>query len=400
MKYETCLVLFLIIILICILGILSNDIFFNKTFVEGARTLPRPTRHPYIDPDELLGDRPDVLQKSMNKLVDDTVALYFDENNVPYMNTIDTYNNMCVSQGFTTIENKMRLKDLCFYIIDYVIPSLPSVNNPKSTVILPPIEFNSTNFNGYNYNASGIASIATNYWSNNPGPDFDFSGNFGGFGWNDYLDPSSSSTSSSGKNGSKGTNGTTGGNGGPYSSSSCGSCPTSCLASMTCSSNGKSGSNGSSGLNGLGSYDVSASNQYGIPYISPDTIFNIKLQSMALVDSPFSYIGEGGYNITDEPNNYPNPDIGVSPLNNRIMSLFYTYFDLSGGTNAPTPYMLSTMKFLSKNYSPIDDEHKNKLRDLVFYFMENIIPGLPTDPDHPHSYVQWKPIRWLSHSSL
>ena len=109
MKYETRLLLFLIIILVCILGIFSKDILFKKTFVEGARTLPRPTRHPYIDRDELLGERPDILPKSINQLVDDTIGLYFDENDVPYMNTIQLYKTMCVSQGFTTDENKMRL---------------------------------------------------------------------------------------------------------------------------------------------------------------------------------------------------------------------------------------------------------------------------------------------------
>ena len=48
---------------------------------------------------------------------------------------------------------------------------------------------------------------------------------------------------------------------------------------------------------------------------------------------------------------------------------------------------------------PIMSSYKNKLRDLIYYFMENIIPGLPTE-SKPVCYVEWRPIRWLSNSNL
>jgi len=181
------------------------------------------------------------------------------------------------------------------------------------------------------------------------------------------------------------------------------------LSSLSNSMNNNPGSSGSGGLSGLGSYDASLSQQYGVPYISPEAIYNLAIQSI----SPYSYIGRGGYMITDASNLFFNPDIRNSLLNNNIIGLFSMYFDVSNNANdidpcgnilpknyTPSPQAVSVFDFFAANYLPIDDAHKNKLRDLVFYIMEEIIPGLPTTPTHPNSYVEWKPIRWLSHSSM
>ena len=55
-----------------------------------------------------------------------------------------------------------------------------------------------------------------------------------------------------------------------------------------------------------------------------------------------------------------------------------------------------TMYFQYK--TPMDDIHMNKLRDVVYYILQVIVPGLPTDA-LPRSYVEWRPIVWLSRSS-
>ena len=39
----------------------------------------------------------------------------------------------------------------------------------------------------------------------------------------------------------------------------------------------------------------------------------------------------------------------------------------------------------------------NKLRDMVYYILQIIIPGLPTD-QLTRSYVAWRPIVWMSRS--
>jgi hypothetical protein len=377
-------------------------------YKEGARTLPRPTRHAYTQENNLTNEiRAVAGQQSMNQWTDQLIAQYFDENNVPYTNTIAFYSKFCVSQGYTTEENKLRLKDLCFYAINHIIPSLPSTTNPVSSIVLPPIEFNSINFNNvYSYNASGLANLDTNYWKNNQGPSF--YGNFPGFNFSGFPESSDASGSSiSGSSGTGGTSGSSGAGGNTGSANSCGSCPTSCLSNMLNSVNGiSSGTAGSGGLNGYGTYDASLAQQYGVSYVSPDSIYNLAIQSI----SPYSYIGTGGYMITDLSNLYLNPNIQNSPLNNNILGLFETYFgisasDISNGSISadriytPTPELLNTLDFFAKHYLPIDDDHKNKLRDLAFYLMEEIIKGLPTNPEHPYSYVEWKPIRWLSHYS-
>jgi hypothetical protein len=167
---------------------------------------------------------------------------------------------------------------------------------------------------------------------------------------------------------------------------------------MVSSQDGNGGNGGSGGLNGYGPYDARLAQQYGVTYISPDQIYNLHIQAT----SPKNYMGTGGFLITNEPNLYPNPNILESPLNNNINALIDTYFDPT--TNEPTQQMKDMLAFVSQHFYPIDNVHKNKLRDVVYYLMEQIIPGLPTESaDYPHfmySYVEWKPIRWLSNSSL
>ena len=50
-----------------------------------------------------------------------------------------------------------------------------------------------------------------------------------------------------------------------------------------------------------------------------------------------------------------------------------------------------------KEKQPMDNIHMNKMRDIVFYVLQVIIPGLPTRA-LPRSYVEWRPIVWLSRS--
>ena len=95
-------------------------------------------------------------------------------------------------------------------------------------------------------------------------------------------------------------------------------------------------------------------------------------------------------------------------LDASINAIIDQYFDTK--TNFPTPYAISQFNQFLSSGAPMDLFHKNKLRDVVYYFMEVIIPGLPNaqNPSRPSintgtgssTYVEWKPIQWLSHSDL
>ena len=72
-----------------------------------------------------------------------------------------------------------------------------------------------------------------------------------------------------------------------------------------------------------------------------------------------------------------------------------TYF-IESGPNQGRPTQEAIDQFqIFKNKAPMDGFHMNKMRDLVYYILQVIIPGLPTE-DSGRSYVEWRPIRWLS----
>jgi hypothetical protein len=50
---------------------------------------------------------------------------------------------------------------------------------------------------------------------------------------------------------------------------------------------------------------------------------------------------------------------------------------------------LEYFEYYSQQFSPMDAYHVEKLRDLAFYVLQTIVPGIPT-PSVPHFYVQWR----------
>jgi hypothetical protein len=101
---------------------------------------------------------------------------------------------------------------------------------------------------------------------------------------------------------------------------------------------------------------------------------------------------------TNVPNKYPDSQ----ELNTYIKkNIIDKWFDTESDPERPLPskYAQTMFSTYTQGKSPIDRNHKNKLRDLVYYYMENIIPGLPTK-DKPSSYVEWRPLRFLSNSNL
>ena len=88
-----------------------------------------------------------------------------------------------------------------------------------------------------------------------------------------------------------------------------------------------------------------------------------------------------------------------------INDFIKTYFIAYGpNENRPTQFAIDLFNQFN-NKTPMDGFHMNKMRDLVFYVLQVIIPGLPTKTyvsgnptinKSDSSYVEWRPIRWLS----
>ena len=79
--------------------------------------------------------------------------------------------------------------------------------------------------------------------------------------------------------------------------------------------------------------------------------------------------------------------------------LINNYFIESGPNQGkPTQKAIDEFElYFDKKKPPMDGIHMNKMRDLVYYILQSIIPGLPT-AQLPRAYVEWRPIHWLSRS--
>jgi len=396
--------LILLAFLVCII-VLKNG--WSK-YVESMRVIPRPEIHAqqeYTPPPGALVTK-NIGSDGLNEDVDRLIGQYFNKNKIPYTNTIAVYYKHFVNVGNLDPILKKKLRDICYYIIEIVIPNLPSVDNPKPKVKWTRIDWLADNWNAYNFsfNADALANFdllasLRDKYGGKSGKSGKASGNSGSGDKGSRNKGSSSNTTT---NNSLGANANKSGNG----SSGCNSaCPTACeggggwssaesskpsaladaAASATTSNwmnnkerglgyRGKKGSLGTDGLPG-----TSASGTFLNDESNGD---NILYQVL----------------ITDVPNKFPDSQ----QLNDYVKKeIIDKWFDTISDADRPLPskYAESMFDLYTTGRSPIDRNHKNKLRDLVYYYMENIIPGLPTE-DNPVSYVEWRPLRFLSNSDL
>lgn len=390
--------------------ILTN--FRDSQKKESMRTIPRP--NPDYDPNEYvtIKENSTQVQKiNINDEIDTMIRLYFGRNNIPTKLCVATYYQYFVNQGNVSIQNKMRLKDLCHYILQYVIPSIPSELNPNPTIDWPYIEFlanslksHSVQFsktytpfvmyevNSYDYELINLnnGNGASAPGSNNPGSNTPGS--------------SSSISNSSNQNGPVKDD--------KSNSSSCG-CPTACFSNMlknmldnsgnapgsSSSSSSTTSSSGSSttgstktgsSINTPGGY--SSNNFLADPSLFSNTTTSVT--SDLLITNEPQTVNPGTLNggINDFINNYfgvdPTTGIGKPPDDITIP-----------GQLLPTNFGKVEFKEFFESRTLIDQVHKTKLYDLVYYFMENIVIGLPTEKV-PYSYVAWRPIVWSSVSYI
>jgi hypothetical protein len=195
------------------------------------RTIPRP--NPNYNPNVTINEKlptSKIHKVDINKEIDDMINMYFDQNNIPTNQALITYSKYFVNNGNISIQNKMKLKDICYYIIQFVIPSIPSEDNPSPTMTWPYIEFLSGSLRPFSissgpkeYSPFLMYEITPTDYKN------EVNGNLNAPG----LAPGSS-LGSGGSSGSSSSSSTTSGKNDGSSKNSDGSCgcPTSCFANI------------------------------------------------------------------------------------------------------------------------------------------------------------------------
>lgn len=402
MIYVQLLVICFAVIIIWL--ILSNfsDSQIDK---EAMRTIPRP--NPNYDPNEyvtITNNPKQIQKKNINVEIDNMIKLYFGRNNIPTKLCIATYYQYFVNQGNVSIPNKLRLKDFCYYILQFVIPSIPSELNPNPTTEWPYIEFLSNSLKSYTIQSAKtytplVMYEVASYQYNDPNSNLKK-----GFNFNlDGLDqPGISASFDIGSSNSDGTDKNKQDDKG--SGSNCG-CPTACFSNLLKNLQSENNSPGSSNSSGM-SLDASSNGtkRDALSINSPGGYTANNFLSDPSLFSKTNNIPSSDLKITNEPQT-KNPGTLDNSINNFINNYFGV--DPTTGIGKPIDDMPIPSQFLPTNFGKveftdffttrtlIDQEHKTKLYDMVHYFMENIIIGLPTDTV-PFSYVEWRPIVWSS----
>jgi hypothetical protein len=384
------------LIIVCFLGHLIINNWFTPSIREGARTLPRPVLHPELQgPSYKFKPSPPYFGQTLNQIIDQFIDRYFDKRGIPYTETIKMYVNNCVNQGNVTPKNKRRLTDIGYYFLNIVIPNIQTERNSNPQQNWPAIKWSGQK------TFSVLVQPTSIYFGSDYG-DGD-SGSGSGSGGNDGDDDDDDDDGGNGDGG----NGN-GGNGGDGNSPSgdggdkkCGNdelnncglgCPNSCLDGIMGAwynkddgqgpgdegpgDEGPGGGQGPGGPGGPGSGGPGS----GGPGTGPGPSGG-GLQS-AEID---------GYQITDQPQTSNS-----NSLNDKINAFIKEYFIEEGiHKNKPTQKAIDTFNMYFQYRSPMDGIHMNKMRDVVYYILQVIVPGLPTN-SLPRSYVIWRPIVWLS----
>lgn len=415
----------LYIIIVLILAILLYSYFKSvKLFsiIEGARTYPMPRRHPNTYKYGTFHNDNQSNVISMNTIIDKYINQYFDQKGVPYLNTIQDVQNFVVGPGTGGIYNygtvpltmKSQLTDIGYYFIEMVLPLLPTQDNPKPTKrVLPTLRF--SGMPGFPLHVSKIQqcmvyqgnaennlqfNVNTNAINNY---DNAFNSGFNSF-FNGYNFPSGGTSTVTAPASAGGTVVTSDGDvdctSGDCASDCCGiTCPQSCFdAALGVNSSSSSGSETSTP-----STDTSQNTSSHLNYqssISNANILNSGNTTLQYANNQLTMCPSKatGYDISQvilTEGTYDN-----TTLLNKIQAKISEYFEEK--ENDPTQLipkqkLLDDIEFYSKQYSPMDAYHMELLKELIFYGLQVIVPGLPSDVSNdqssvtPHFYVEWRP---------
>ena len=410
METKTIYLTILYITLVCFFGYIIGCYFANTNVIrEGARTYPRHVINPITKEDILdIKPLPPYYGETLNQFIDKIVAQYFDKSGYPYTNTIEKYSDLCIENaggeklGVTTETNKRKLTDIGYYILNIVIPNIQTVDNPRPNVAWPAIQW--TNDATFKTQVQPTATYkiykgqAWSSYSNEMDADKTAEAN------NDSNNDSSSSSGSgsgSDDNGGEDPSATSPLCGLYEDNSDCRlTCPSNCVAGALNAwkevdkmkkekEDAEKENNGvSTDASTIENAYPSNSNQFTKKYPG---VASLKKGSNVLI------IGDAtvdGYQTTDV-----DVDNNITLLNDNVNTFINNYFIESGPNQGkPTQKAIDEFElYFNKNKTPMDGIHMNKMRDLVYYILQSIIPGLPT-AQLPRAYVEWRPIHWLSRS--
>lgn len=370
---------------------------------EGARTLPRPVIDP-ITKEQILDIQPlpPYFGETLNQLIDKYISNYFDKRGYPYTNTIDKYSTLCIENvtdgelGVITEENRRKLNDIGYYFINIVIPNIQTTDNPKPNVIWPPIRWTG--------NATFTAQLQpTATYKIYKGQAWPSYGNDLDGVSKDTIDYSmisttpagSTDTTSSGGDGSGGSGSGSGNEGCPSDSECRIACPGSCLDGIA------SAWEATDKLKAEAAATSSTTTASGEPTSDRYSTYSQNTNNLPGVASL-----KGGSNVLIigdvEVDGFQTTDVDVDPsitiLNDHAVEFINKYFIESGPNQGrPTQQAIDEFDLYFKDKAPMDGIHMNKMRDVVYYILQSIIPGLPTST-LPRAYVEWRPIHWLSRS--
>ena len=408
METKTIYLTILYITLVCFFGYIIGCYFANTNVIrEGARTYPRHVINPITKEDILdIKPLPPYYGETLNQFIDKIIAQYFDKRGYPYTNTIEKYSDLCIENaageklGVTTETNKRKLTDIGFYILNIVIPNVQMVDNPRPNVAWPAIQWTDDPTFKTQVQPTATYKIykgqAWSSYSNEMDADKTAEANS-----DSKNDSNSSSSSSSDDNGGEDPSATSPLCGLYEDNSNCRlTCPSNCVAGALNAwkevdkmkkekedaekENNGASTDAPSGKNAYPSNSKQSTKKYpGVASLKKGS--NVLIIGDATVD---------GYQTTDV-----DVDNNITLLNENVNTFINDYFIESGPNQGkPTQKAIDAFElYFNQNKTPMDGIHMNKMRDLVYYILQSIIPGLPT-VQLPRAYVEWRPIHWLSRS--
>ena len=407
METKTIYLNILYITLVCFFGYIIGCYFANTNVIrEGARTYPRHVINPITKEDILdIKPLPPYYGETLNQFIDKIIAQYFDKRGYPYTDTIEKYSDLFIENaageklGVTNETNKRKLTDIGFYILNIVIPNIQTVDNPRPNVAWPAIQW--TNDPTFKTQVQPTATYkiykgqAWSSYSNEMDADTTTGANNDS---NNDSSSSSSSSSSSDDNGGEDPSATSPLCGLYEDNSNCRlTCPSNCVAGAlnAWKEVDKLKEEAEKEKNGENTSESTVETSY--PSNSKQSTKKFPGVSSLKNGSNILIIGDttlDGYQTTDA-----DADNNIRLLNENVNTFINDYFIESGPNQGkPTQKAIDDFElYFNQNKTPMDGIHMNKMRDLVYYILQSIIPGLPT-AQLPRAYVEWRPIHWLSRS--
>ena len=398
-----------LVIIVMIVGFMAG-----RQLKEGfGREFPSHVRHPNTNnlAQGTVGARGKI-GGVLNELVDTWMNTYFDAEGYIYKDTIEYFRTKLIAEleedgnGLVEPDTIQKLKQIGLYFIRVVIPRLGHLNtttdDPKKW---NPIVFTNMGDANINYDDSIYASVlsTTDQRGFMKRKSSSASPVAAGAPSPAAGKKSSSTTTASKTTGTKGKGGS--GSSGTGGKSACNvtegcnqQCPTSCiqaaLVSLSSDSKNKpvvpptSGRDMSSLTRSLNSYEFK---EWWSLFTEED---DSGVGASTGADGDMEVEPSRRKIRVAKEETFPVIPPYSDKLDYKIREMYINkYFDVKTGN--PTEYFIEQYKNYTKDNIPMDEIHMNRLTDMIFYVIEVVISGLPTE-ESPQYYFKWRPLNKLS----